>query len=765
MQKSIRFLATLLLLTLTVNAQQLQENTINQISVHYTLPRLDIHEEGGFILFNLEGYHQGGTVGCPSLPVCNSMLAVPFCDGMEVSVSNARYDTIHLSDKQLRPLQPSRFKSDTGAAKWHYDEKIYSDDSFFQLPLASVEHIGIARDRNLASLCFSPISYNPVSRTAIVCRSADVAIRFRNADAARTSEYYNLYHTPAFSVGQTLNELAIPKSVTTATPLRMVIMAGSSLQCSAIRQFAEWKRSQGMLVDVIYVESGIAATNIASQLKSMYTNASATAPAPTYVLLIGDRAQMPAHDSRLSSSWYSSYDHITDLYYATWTSSDYLPDCYIGRFSATDVSTLTNIIDKTLYYEKYLFANDDYLNRVALVAGVDESYDYGYKYADPTMDYVATFYINATNGYDSICYFKNNTASAPIAVAGSSNASTAATHLKNFYNLGAGWINYSAHGDWNCWYKPSFYVSDANAMTNTNMPSVMIGNCCLTNKFDKATCLGEALLRRGDNAGAVAYIGGTNSTIWNEDFYWAVGIRSNISNTMTLQYIASKKGVYDRLFHTHGEALEDYVVTTGEIIMQGNMSVQNSSSSTKQYYWEIYELMGDPSLMPWLGKAATLQPTARFHDITSFTVQAVPGAYVALVSNTYDTVLAAAFAGTSGSVTLQLPAGTQITDYSLSITAQGYKPFLQQCSSAFVGIDEVATTGITVSPNPATDRCTVTAEGLQHVTLLNLAGQTLMAGNATDGHCSLSLGALPAGLYLLRAETTSGPSVQKLIIR
>ena len=46
---------------------------------------------------------------------------------------------------------------------------------------------------------------------------------------------------------------------------------------------------------------------------------------------------------------------------------------------------------------------------------------------------------------------------------------------------------------------------------------MMIGNCCLTNKFEKDVCFGEALLRKTNRAGAVAYIGGTNYTYWGEE--------------------------------------------------------------------------------------------------------------------------------------------------------------------------------------------------------------------------------------------------------
>ncbi|EKD84080.1 MAG: hypothetical protein ACD_39C00259G0002 [uncultured bacterium] len=37
-------------------------------------------------------------------------------------------------------------------------------------------------------------------------------------------------------------------------------------------------------------------------------------------------------------------------------------------------------------------------------------------------------------------------------------------------------------------------------------------------------------------------------------------------------------------------------------MVAGNLAVEASSSSRKQYYWEVYHLMGDPSLKTYMGQ-------------------------------------------------------------------------------------------------------------------------------------------------------------------
>ena len=767
----------------SAQAQRVLTDNFDRLTVHYTHPQVVSRQQGDWLTLSAAGYIAGGQIGTPAVPVMSSLIAVPLCDEMVVTVENAVYDTVALGDVPVRPLQPSQCKS-REALPFVFDEEVYATDAFHGRPLADVEYLGTGRDRNYALLTYAPVSVNPVTGQMVVCRSADVTVHYVGSDASTTLKQYERYHTPAFTLGQTLNTLYTnAKSIRTTAPVRMVIMAPQQLQCTALDEFVDWKRQQGMIVDLNYVANNASAASIASQLQQMYDEASDAAPAPTYLILVGDNEQLPAFASDLLESnenhWYQLDDHITDLYYVTWTSDDKLPDCYQGRFSATDTTTLRNIIDKTLYYERYLFADDSYLARAALVAGEDNGYHYDYydhawSHCDPSMDYIAKYYVNAENGYDTVVYFKNDVDNAPegVTVTGYCSTSRAPRVLRDYYNTGVGWINYSAHGDWNYWYKPRFDVDNARQMTNNDMPSFMIGNCCLTSKFDEGTCLSEALLRKGDRAGAVAYIGATNSTFWDEDFYWAIGVRDGISHTMTLEYDVAHKGTYDHLFHTHAESLADHIATAGQMLMTGNMVVNSQSgtstgASNAEYYWEIYELMGDPSLLPWMGRASDLTVTVG-QLVYGMTVAAAPGAYVAVVRASDHALVASAFADADGNAFLDLPSDMPLDNSRLlSVTAQGYKPYLKGFGEINVGIDELRTPNseLTICPNPASGSTVVSAEGLRRVTLFNTLGQTLQTVSATADACRLDLSALNAGLYLLRIETADGTATSKLVVK
>lgn len=621
--------------------------------------------------------------GEPQLPVFSQLLEIPLqYESYRESVLEEVWDTIRLTEKgflnPILPAQPSRSKSDTSSRILVMNSSVYQLNGFYSPDYSSTHldcQVGVARDRRLARLHFSPVWYNPQTHELLVCKWVKLRYTFQNVDEAESERLYELHHNPFFG-GEIPVINHLPHKSVTSAPVRYLIVCHSSFN-GQLDSLVAWKQQKGFLTDIVYTNNpavGTTTTSIANYIKSQYTNATPQNPAPTYVLLVGDVAQIPVFTGTTDAG------HVSDLYYFTWTTGDNLPDCYYGRFSAQNTSQLTPQVDKTLMYEKYTFADPSFLDRAVLVAGVDggNAGDWGYTHADPAMDYAATHYINGTQGFTQVKYFKNNTSINPNALnvtLGSNSSSNSAT-VRGFYNQGAGWINYSAHGSASSWGTPNFTTSHISSMTNNQKFGIMIGNCCLTQKFEESECFGEALLRKGNYCGAVGYIGGSNSTYWGEDFYWAVGLRSSIGPSMSMAYNAAHLGVYDRLCHTHNESYPNRYMTQGSMIMAGNMAVESSTSSLKLYYWEIYHLMGDPSLMPWLTQADTMQIVAPdvvlAGGIVPLSVHSVPYAYVA-VTNSSHQLICAAFSDSLGNAILTPPSGWELGAYQIAATAQQYR--------------------------------------------------------------------------------------------
>lgn len=780
MKRGVFLLISLVLYMGNIHAQQMLENNMAGIRLHFNTPRVEIATDS-FSVIHLSGYSNSGNLGSPALPVKSAYITLPFCQSVDIEIVHAVYDTISLSTP-LYPRQPSACKNGM-PLPYFFNEDEYNSDQYIGSPLIQLELLGLSRDHNLALLHYSPIRYNPIKGKAIVCRSADITLHYRDVDYELTQQTYNRYHTPAFGTDRSINSLPLTKGLTNGI-VRLTILAGNKFKKStALQEFATWKRTQGLMVDIIFVENN--AITAKSKLKELYDNATYTSPAPTYILLVGDHEQVPGFQSDLPPNNlmhdynYLLDDHFTDFYYTTLSDNDQMADCYIGRFSVTDTSQLRSVVEKTLLYEKYLFEDDSYLSNAVLIAGVDElnnynPYDNAFRCADPAMDYINYHYVNPNHGFSSVSYYKNNSFYAPdgVNVTGSNRQQGLGEILYTLYNKGVGLINYTAHGDIDQWVKPNFWVGQVNQMSNYGKPSFMIGNCCLTNHFDTPQCFGEALLRRQKNAGAVAYIGCTNSSFWDEDFFWTVGHRDNISNQMKLDYDDNHRGAYDHLFHTHNEGIGQSVYTAGRMIHSGVMAIASISgkdswtTSIIPYYKEIYLLMGDPTLLPWLGQAKEL-PMPQI-DIKpneeELTISAPRGAYVAIVSKDSLQVMAASHAWNDGLAYLPLVEEGYDSCF-VSITAQGYKPFFIDLQTITAGLASPDATDIRIAPNPAVGHCTVSATGLTSIRLTNITGLTLKHINPSSDSYELSLHDIPAGFYLLIVETRQGTTVEKLIVQ
>ena len=740
-------------ITLTLTAGEISATTVST-------------DKGLFSRINADGFLPYGDDGSPELPALVSMLEIPLCDGFNVSITHQEWQSFSAErlgiSHPVYPRQPSRSKSEKGPFELVINNEVYATNAFCQPVLVELEKVGVARDINLATLYFSPYSYNPVSGELKICTRAEVEITFHNADIAATARMKTLHNSKMFASATTINNLpqGTDKIEISSSAIRYLIVAHSSFN-GLLDTFVEWKRRKGFITDIVYTGTsavGTTATSIANYIKSQYTNATAANPAPTFLLLVGDVQQIPAFTGNAAN-------HATDLYYASWTSGDNIPDCYYGRFSAQNDSQLTPQIEKTLMYEQYTMPQTSYLERALLVAGVDdgERGDYGYTHADPTMKYLKTYYIDTTLGYSYVAFYQNSDyiLDARGMVTGMTNV------LNNNLSRGTSIAIYSAHCSSDGWYNPRFETGDLSGFNNNKKMGLMIGNCCESNTFDDDECFGEAVLRLPNYRGAVGYIGGSNSTYWNEDYYWALGLHNIGSQGNTPSYDANHLGAFDRMYHTHNEAQSEWYVTSGGMVQSGVMAVQSSTSRRKLYYWEVYHLMGDPSVMPWLHRAQTMTVTTSTTltpNTTSLTVQAVPYAYVALTNSNLNLV-AATFANAQGNATLQFPALSDGT-YELAVSAQHYKTtFTTITVSSSQDINTANGSEIRVYPNPAKDIIFVEGADIKSVSLINMLGNEISTvENSEKNLVQISVNNCSKGFYMLRTIFTDGSIAYKKIV-
>lgn len=784
--KKLLILALMFSYCMGLTAQQLWDvKSSNYEQLHLTLQSSDKLNVGTqqlygqtFNTLKIDGFDESSTIGNPILPTLRKMIEMPICSGVEIEIITEEHLIIdgaeigvshNIMPKQVSVCKTASKNIDTLA----YNAVVYNTNEYCGADVIEVSTIGIARNRNLGQLVFSPVKYNPISNQFLVYTNVEAKIKYIGVDREAT-ERMMIHYSPVFGNGiETINKLGSKKDVTVVAPIRYLVISNPLFR-GELDEFVYWKKRTGYMVDVVYTddaEVGNTVNSIKAYIKGQYTNATPEKPAPTYLLFVGDVDQMPATEYTTTMWWWTE-THVSDLDYACWTDGDKIPDCYYGRFSAQTVAQLTPQIEKTLLYERYEFPDPTFLDNALLVAGIDggSSGDYGYTHADPAMDYAAKFYVNGDYGYNSIREYKNNVSINPNAtnVTVSTNATTIAAALRGHYSEGAGWINYSAHGSETSWASPEFTVAQVAQMTNEKKCGLMIGNCCLTGKFNESTCFAESLLRKDNYCGAVAYIGGSNSTYWDEDFYWAIGIRNSISGSMTQEYMPANLGVYDRIFHTHNEAYPQWGTTIGAMTFYGNMSVQNSSSSSdnKAYYWQIYHAFGDPSLMPWLTQANEMPFTFNGMDEGSMTlsVNAAPYAYVALTDSDTNLV-AAAFADENGNATLNAQQPLTVGDYVIAATAQNYQPKIWNHHIYSASIDEANDINLAIYPNPASEKINIKVNRECSVDVYGTNGVRYMKYSISTGDNMIDISNLPKGVYVIQINAGGTNSLTKSFIK
>jgi PKD repeat protein len=570
------------------------------------------------------------------------------------------------------------------------------------------------RALNLARVDVYPVQYNPGLGKIRILESITFKLTYRHADVSKTLELKTKLASPYFT--STYNEVCnfIPEpsdALITSCPATYVIVSDIMFQ-AALQPFIAWKTKKGFKVIEAYTNNpavGSTTTSIKNYLMGLYNTPAPGINPTSFVLLVGDVAQIPTYNG-------TSGSHVTDLYYAEYT-GNLIPEVFIGRFSATNTTQLQPQIDKTLEYEQYLFPTEAYLGEATMVAGADASF---VTHSNGQINYGTTNYFNAAHGILSHTYLQPEP----------SGANYSANIISNVSN-GVGYANYTAHCGTSGWADPSFEISDIAGLQNASKYPLLVGNCCLSNSF-QTTCFGEELLRAA-NKGAIGYIGASNNSYWDEDYWWGVGFKTVALNP---PYNAAHLGAYDVTFHDHGEASTSWFVTQGQMVVGGNMAVEESNSTRKTYYWEIYNLMGDPSLMVYFG--IPLPVTANYVNtllvgMTSLTVNTEQNALVALSMNGVQ--LATAMAGATGVVNLTFPAISNVGTANLVITKQNRKPHIGTLTVVPASGPYVVYTGSTISdplPNGNNNGLMDYAETNKlNVSLKNVGVQQATAVNAT----------------------------------
>lgn len=622
-----------------------------------------------FTDLTLAGGCYDGEVGQPKLPVTQRLIEVPFGAEVVVNVLHSDVQEIALADygiERIAPVQAPVSKDEVPeAVPLVIDEAAYAKDEYLGQELAHVEILGTMRGYHIAKLTVAPLRYNPVKNTIQMFNDITLEVSFLHPDLELTHEIKAKTYSPYFDfIRDRLLNGGVGRDYPdhpdlTRYPIKYVIVADRMFQ-GYLDPFIKWKTQKGFQVVLSYTdEVGITHAAIQAYLHGLYNNATSDDPAPSFILFVGDTQQIPGSIGQSSGK-------VTDLYYAS-VDGDYFPEMYYGRFSAQTVDQLLPQIEKTLYYEQYQFVDPSYLNKATLIAGWDDYWNA--QIAQPTVVYGLENWFNENHGYSEVFpYFS------PEDYAG----------CYEDEKISVSMINYTAHCSETVWGTPALNATTISKMHNQGFYPLAIGNCCESSQFAYGECVGESWVR-ADNKGAVCYIGSAPSTYWYEDAWWAMGSyhisQSNLGQAPL--YSQTTMGSYDAMH-------ENAYVSASGLVYCGNLAVTESCnqgwSDAAHYYWEAYNVLGDPSLVTYHTEgtvnAVSHGPTL-FRGVSTFSLTAEPGSYVGLSKD--GVLLGSGLVGESGELALQIQPVNEGGFADLVVTKPQRIPYITTLPVAMPG--------------------------------------------------------------------------------
>ena len=368
--------------------------------------------------------------------------------------------------------------------------KEYNKNYFYPVNLVSTGKPFIFRDYRGESVSLYPIQYNPVSKTLRVYHSIKIKLSSKGEKGINplvkrrniiSKEFSHLYKK-LFVNYQTSRYAIVEESG------EMLIIAPDAY-VNDILVFANWKRQSGIPTKVVALsKTGSSASEIKNYIKQYYTFNNLA-----YVVLVGDYDTLP--------NLYSHGD--SDPSYAQIDGTDHYPDIIVGRFSAADVGQLYTIMGKSIWYEKDIQTDADWLNKAmgisdnANTLGDDGETDV--QHMDKIKNKLLNYnYATVDSAYDKY--------------------SITATKIGEYLNEGRGLINYVGHGATDKWVTSSFGNQHIDTLHNINKLPFIFDVACVNGDFKGKTCFAEKWLRAqegGAYTGAVAIIASTVNQPWD----------------------------------------------------------------------------------------------------------------------------------------------------------------------------------------------------------------------------------------------------------
>jgi len=497
------------------------------------------------------------------------MIEIPQGSVPEISISYENWELVSLADlsmpTRILPLQSSLIKQESNENEFVIDEKYYNTNDYFPQEKLKILEINEIRGRRFAIIEIAPVLYNPVLGEVKLLIDCDINIDLSEGfDFQATIQSIERYSSPDFEemYQHIFSNYGYYEDFASENkdPVGFLIIVYDDFN-EEITPLANWKTTMGYDTTVTLtseIPGGATANNVKSYIEDAYTT---WTPPPSYILLVGDTPQIPAHTGPLSGGETDSLFVRMD--------GDVFADIYIGRFPADTETHVDAMVDKTIYYEQGNFPSIEWIKKAAFIASDDASLT-----AEYTHNYCIDTHLDP-NGYtcDKIYETLGGTTS----------------DITNALNEGRSLCIYSGHGYSEGWSCIPYDNDDVYALDNEGMYPFVCSHACSTSTYEGSSETFSEAWVRAPNKGGIAMWGSSVSTYWPEDD----AIQRRVFDAWWNESL-------DKIGQMTDEGMYDAYMTFGDGIGQ---------------FIESYNVMGDASVKIWSDDPFTPE-----HDIQVETI-------------------------------------------------------------------------------------------------------------------------------------------------
>lgn len=557
--------------------------------------------------------------GKPLLPSFGRFIQIP--PGCDYKVSIKKSKPVKFEDILITPAQEQATDQADEAEEFEYDTEGYGEDALYPADVLQVGEPQNLDDYKVLAIHVRPLQYSPGKRQLVGYSNIKVTIKLsaKELDEEDMDEfplmdppvnregYGNLVLNPRRGIAERIpvNRIPGPIVIKPRGP-EFLIIYDDKLK-SAAQLLADWKNHKGLITETVSIST--VGNSVAKIKKYVRNRRKIFLSRLRYVLLLGDVAAI-ASEERAGNT--------TDHYYFTKKEPAHPNDCVLpwvsgGRIPVSSLGDAKSVVRQIIDYERTPPCDPDYYRRMTFAAYFQDD--------RPQNGRANRAYIKTMEGIrnhmTSIGFavervyvsnnpnpkkYKDGTA-VPVEVRNAIVDSDDATDmLISETSEGQLVVGHRDHGGETGWVEPPFRKEHLQSILSP-YPSIFYSINCRTGRFDynPSDSFAEDIMEL--KGGAPSLVAPTEySGTWRND-----SLMKALFDAMWPGVISAFPGTNASYAIKHNRL--------GDILnyAKSYLLVAHGTNSGVKAHFEMYHVVGDPTLQLWAEEPAPIRPIAHIH--------------------------------------------------------------------------------------------------------------------------------------------------------